>query len=99
MANRTLLGAVLLLVGTLCIAVAVIAASWLDTTNVHENTAVTQATVQAALQGKTIAEWPHAPQIVSPLVIWSAFGLGGWLTVAGFVIGLRSLPGRPESPA
>jgi hypothetical protein len=92
MGNRTFLGATLLLTGTLCIAVAVIAAAWLDTSFAHENTALNQATVQAALQGKSIDFWTPPVTIVSPAVIWAAFGVGGWLTLVGLVVGLRSVP-------
>jgi hypothetical protein len=91
MGNRTLLGAMLLLTGALCIAVAVIAAAWLDTSYAHESTALNQAQLQAALQGKTVNDWAHHVSIVSPAVIWAAFAIGGWLILVGLVIGLRSL--------
>jgi hypothetical protein len=98
MTNRTLFGAVALIVGGLCVAVTVCAASWIDTTNVHESTALNQAAVQAALQGKAIAEWrQHFHMIVSPLLLWSAFAIGGFLILAGMIIGLRSLPSRSLS--
>ena len=93
MADRTLFSAVVLLVGGLCIAVTVYTASWIDTTNVHESAALSQAAVQAALKGRAVAEWqPPARAIVSPLLLWSSFSIGGFLIVAGMIIGLRSLP-------
>jgi hypothetical protein len=98
MANRTLFSAVTLMVGGLCVAVTVCAASWIDTTNVHESTALNQAAVQAALQGKTIAEWQqNFHTIVSPLLLWTSFALGGCLILAGMIIGLRSFPSGPLS--
>ncbi|HLJ92307.1 MAG TPA: hypothetical protein VKU02_03855 [Gemmataceae bacterium] len=94
MANRMWFGAILLLVGGVFIAATVFAASWIDTTNVHENTALNQSAVQAALQGKTITEWTQHFTIVSPLFLWAVFGIGGFLIVVGLLIGLRSF--RPH---
>ncbi len=94
MANRMWFGAILLLVGGVFIAATVLAASWIDTTNVHEDTALNQSAVQAALQGKTITEWTHHFPIVSPMFLWTVFGIGGFLIVAGLLIGLRSF--RPH---
>jgi hypothetical protein len=94
MANRMIFSAMLLTVGGLCIAVTVLAASWIDTTSVHESTALNQAALQAALQGKTIGEWTHHFRIVSPIVLAASFGVGGYLIVSGLVIGLRSISSR-----
>ena len=92
MGNRVVLGAMLLFAGALCVGVAVISAAWLDTSYAHENTALNQASVQAALAGKVITQWTPHVSIVSPAVIWSAFGLGSCLILAGLVVGVRALP-------
>jgi hypothetical protein len=94
MANRMWFGAMLLLVGGVFIATTVFAASWIDTTNVHENTALNQSAVQAGLQGKPITEWTQHFSIISPLFLWLVFGIGGFLLAAGLLIGLRSF--RPN---
>jgi hypothetical protein len=92
MGNRALLGAALVMSGTLCIAVALIVAAWLDTCYAHENTALTQAAMQAALQGKTInVGTPHV-SVIAPPVIWCGFALGGGLILVGLLVGLRGLP-------
>jgi hypothetical protein len=83
-------GATLLVVGGVCIAATVFAASWIDTTNVHENTALNQSVVQAALQGKAITEWTQHPPILSPMFLWLVFGIGGFMIVSGMLVGLRS---------
>jgi hypothetical protein len=94
MTNRMWFGATLLLVGGLCLAATVFAASWIDTTNAHENTALNQSAVQAALQGKAITEWTQHFSIISPMFLWLVFGIGGFLIVGGLLIGLRSF--RPN---
>jgi hypothetical protein len=91
MANRTLFSATLLSVGGLCLAVTILAASWIDTSSVHENTALNQAAVQAALQGKAITEWTQHFSIVSPKLLWTSFAIGAMLILGGLIIGLRSL--------
>lgn len=98
MANRTSFGATLLIVGALCIAATVFAASWIDTTNVHESTALNQSAVQAALQGKAITEWTQHYSIISPTFLWLVFGIGGCLMVTGLLIGLRSIRPNQMSP-
>jgi hypothetical protein len=97
MANRTWFGAMLLLVGGLCLAATVFAASWIDTTNVHESTALNQSAVQAALHGKAITEWTQHFSIVSLKFLWLVFGIGGGLIVVGLLLGLRSV--RPNQTA
>jgi hypothetical protein len=91
MGNRTFLAAALLLAGTLCIGVAVISAAWLDAVYAHENTALNQAAVQIQLQGKVLSEWVTNPSVLSPVFIWSGFGVGATLILAGFVVGLLAV--------
>jgi hypothetical protein len=91
MKERVTLGAAMLVTGMFCIGVTIIAAAWMDTTSRHERSAEIQAAVQAALQGKSMNELTPHVSILSPLMLWSTFGIGCYLVLAGFVIGIRSL--------
>ncbi|HEV3447103.1 MAG TPA: hypothetical protein VG099_20860 [Gemmataceae bacterium] len=91
MRERVMLGAALLAAGVVCLGVTVIAAAWLDAVSLHERTAEIQSAVQVELQGKAMKPVEPHSHVLSPLMLWTSFGIGGYLLVAGFVIGLRSL--------
>jgi hypothetical protein len=91
MKERVLLGGVFLLTGMVCVAVTVIAAAWLDAVSLHERSAELQAAVQAQLQGKELAPFAPYRYTLSPIMLWTSFATGGYLLVAGFVVGVRSL--------
>jgi hypothetical protein len=90
MRERTMLGGVMLITGMLCLGVTLITAAWLDAVSLHERTAEIQSALQVELQGKALkVVAPHA-NLLSPVMLWSTFGIGGYLLVAGFVIGVRA---------
>jgi hypothetical protein len=90
MRERVMLGAVLLTAGVVCMSVTVIAAAWLDAVSLHERSAEIQSTVQVEMQGKAMKSVQPHSHVLSPLMLWTSFGIGGYLLVAGFVIGVRS---------
>jgi hypothetical protein len=90
MRERIALGSAMLIAGAICVAVTLIAAAWLDAVSMHERSAEIQAMVQLDRQGKEAIKVPPPALVLSSLMLWSTFVLGGYLLVAGFVMGVRS---------
>jgi hypothetical protein len=92
MKERAVLGAMMLIAGVVCVGVTLIAAAWIDAVSLHERTAEIQSAVEVELQGKAIKDLPPHVNTLSPIMLWTSFGIGGYLLIAGFTIGVRSLP-------
>ncbi len=95
MRDRTVLAATMLVTGALCVAITLIAATWLDTVSLHERSSELYTTNQVELQGKSIKEVPQQANVLSPLMLWLTFGSGCYLLAAGFFIAIRSLRYTP----